>query len=315
MFPAMSKGEDTMETRCTRATFWSTVVLLALSPAISQAQLGYQQANLVTDGGDPNIQAAHTDSELVNPWGLVFLPGSPWWISDNHSGKSTLYNGDGTPRSLVVSIPGEGSPTGIVATLSGDFSGDRFIFASEDGTISGWQPSLGTTAANRVLASEDNIYKGLALANNGSGNFLYAANFKTGNIDVFDKNYAPALGFGGKFVDPNAPAGYAPFGIQNIGGNIYVTYAKQNGEDDAPGPGNGFVDEYDANGNLLRRFATGSSVGGTLDVLNSPWGLAAAPGDFGKLSGDLLVGNFGSGQIAAFKPDGTFDGLLSRPDG
>ena len=287
--------------RCAVALVGSVVCAANSANALT----GYNLINLVSDiPGVANV----TDPNLQNPWGMAFLPTSPIWVADNKTGVSTLYNGSGTPVSLVVTVPPPSggnppaAPTGIVANASSDFTltgatnPARFIFATEDGTISGWNP---TAAATQAILKVDNsaagaVYKGLAIGNNGTANFLYATNFFAGTIDVFDTNFSPAT-LTGNFTDPGLPSGFAPFGIQNIGGLLFVTYAKQDvpKHDDVPGPGNGFVDKFDTNGNFLARFVTSGP-------LNSPWGLARAPITFGDLSGAMLVGNFGDGRINAF---------------
>ena len=258
------------------------------SPAGAQF---YTQHNLVSDGAVP---ADHVDADLVNPWGLAASSTSPWWVSDNGTGKSTLYNGNtGAKQALVVSVPG--APTGVVFSGT-SFLPYRFIFASEDGTISAWGPANGTQAMVKVDNSASGaVYKGLAIGHTTAGDFLYATNFHAGTVDVFDQTFAAVSGAG--FVDPAIPAGYAPFGIQNLGSLIYVTYALQDADahDDVPGEGHGYVDAFDAAGNLLHRVASKGP-------LNSPWGLALAPVNFGKFSSDLLVGNFGDGRIHAFDP-------------
>jgi uncharacterized protein (TIGR03118 family) len=252
----------------------------------------YKQTNLVSD--IPG-SAANTDPNLVNPWGIAFGPASPFWISDNHTGVSTLYNGSGQPLALVVAIPPPSggtppsSPTGVVFNGGSSFSGDHFIFATEDGTIAGWQG--GTTAVLRVDNSTSGaVYKGLAL----DGTFLYAANFHSGTIDVFDSSYSPVT-VPGSFTDPTLPAGYAPFNIENIGGNLYVTYALQDAakHDAVSAPGHGFVDVFNADGVFQERLISDGA-------LNSPWGMVVAPSGFGTFSSDLLIGNFGDGTINAF---------------
>ncbi|MEP7062763.1 MAG: TIGR03118 family protein [Betaproteobacteria bacterium] len=274
------------------------LVIAALFGAYSSQSAAtlYGQANLVSDL--PGV-ATFQDPHLVNPWGIATSPTSPFWIADNHTGLSTLYKTDGSPQPLVVTLtPTQGattaSPTGIVFNGSSGFAGSHFIFATEDGAINAW--TSGTTAAIVASGIADSVYKGLTLANNGTSDFLYAANFGTGAIDVFDNTFASTT-LSGSFADPNLPAGYAPFDIANINGLLYVTYALQNDEhkDDVSGSGHGFVDVYDANGTLLSRFATEG-------VLNSPWGLAVAPSHFGQFSNALLVGNFGDGIINAFDP-------------
>src|SRR6266508_2101871 len=271
----------------------------------------FQQVNLVSDV--PGL-ALHTDPDLVNPWGISHSATSPFWVSDNGTGVSTLYNGAGTKLALIVTIPPpEGSAPGTTATPTGQvFNGTadfvvsqagisapaRFIFATEDGTISGWNPTVNPT--NAILAVDNSgaeaVYKGLAIGANAAGNFLYAANFHAGTIDVFDKNFHQVL-LAGSFTDPDIHTGFAPFNIQNLGGKLYVTYAKQDadGEDDVAGPANGYVDVFDTNGTLLQRLATRGR-------LNSPWGLAIAPSSFGAFAGDLLVGNFGDGRINIIDP-------------
>jgi len=226
------------------------------------------------------------------------------WVSAADSGVSTLYRGaaGATPVSivpLVVTIPG-GAPTGQVFNTTTGFEvapgqPAAFIFASESGNITAWNPTLGTTAAIEAT-TPDAVYKGLALASGTGGTHLYAANFHAGTIDVFDSSFAPTT-LSGSFVDPTMPAGYAPFNVQEIGGSLYVTYAKQDadGHDDVKGAGHGFVDVFTPDGALVRRLVSQGR-------LNSPWGLALAPSDFGRFSGALLVGNFGNGRIHAYDP-------------
>ena len=283
--------------------------------------LAFVQTNL-----DSNIagRAKVTDSNLTNAWGLAFAPGNPFWVSANHSGVSTLYLGDGTVIPLVVSIPGpKGSPSGFVSAPTGMIwnptpgflvPGSKlpaaFIFDTEDGTISAW--SFGVDVTHAVIAVDNSqsgaVYKGLAFGTNSRGNHIYATNFFAGTIEVFDSQFNPAK-TSGNFTDSHVPAGYAPFGIQNIDGDLWVTYARQNAlkHDDVGGPGRGFVDVFDTDGHLLRRFADHG-------VLNSPWGLARAPYGFGQFSGDILVGNFKDGRINAFDARGNFRGALKRPD-
>ena len=272
----------------------------------------YAVTNLVSDG---TIPAAHTDPNLVNAWGLTATSSSPWWVANNETETSTLYNGDGVAQfgatPLVVSVPG--NPTGAVANPTGDFvvsaggaSGPaRFIFATESGTIRGWNPGVPppplSTQTEKVVdnSAAGSVYKGLATGSVGGNNFLYANDFVNGTIDVFDKNFAPV---DMPFVDPELPAGYGPFGIQNIGGHFFVTYAKQSGgTDEVGGQGLGFVDEFATDGTFIARVATRGQ-------LNAPWGLAMAPSNFGRFSGDLLVGNFGDGTINAYdlQEDGTW---------
>jgi uncharacterized protein (TIGR03118 family) len=297
----------------------AAAAVLAASVWIAPACLAagvYQQANLVSDL--PGM-AAHTDSHLVNPWGIASSANSPFWVADNHTGVSTLYDSSGAPQPLVVTVPPApgstvGSPDGIVFNGSSDFEVSRgspahFIFATEDGTISGW--ASGTTAVIKADNSASGaVYKGLAIGNNGTANFLYATNFHANAVNVFDHNYAPAM-LASSFSDPTIPMGFAPFNIQNISGVLYVTYALQDAarHDDVPGPGNGFINKFDLNGNLLGRFASHGT-------LNSPWGMALAPAGFGEFGGDLLVGNFGDGRINAFDPvTGAFLGQMKDGSG
>ena len=269
----------------------------------------FTQTNLVSDV--PGL-AVTTDPDLVNPWGVSFSPTSPFWVSDNGTGLATLYNGAGDKLGLVVNIPaaggGQGAPTGQVYNSSSAFNGDRFIFATEGGGIAGWRGALGTQAELLVDSSGAGaVYKGLAMASLGTNSYLYATDFHNGAIDVFDST-STKVTLGGSFTDPNLPAGYAPFNIQNIGDKLYVTYAVQDAakHDDVSGPGNGIVDVFDTNGNFIQRLISGSS-------LNSPWGMAIAPTGFGSFGGDLLVGNFGDGTINAFDP--STGSLLGQLDG
>jgi uncharacterized protein (TIGR03118 family) len=301
----------TSATPAKRTLFLAVLALaLAFSCSTAFAVAGYQQTNLVSDGFVP---AVTTDADLINPWGISFSPTSPFWVSNNGNGLATLYNGAGAKQGLVVTIPAPisgqtSTPTGQVFNPnSSNFKGDRFIFATEDGTIAGWQ---GGTVAPLRAATPDAVYKGLAIGNNGSGDFLYAANFTNSRIDVFDSSFALSS-VSGSFTDPTLPAGYAPFNIQKLGVSLYVTYALKNGTQDSPGAGHGFVDVFDLNGNFVQRLISQGA-------LNSPWGLALAPADFGKFSNDLLVGNHGDGLINAFDPAtgallGTLSDTLGNP--
>ena len=306
------------------ATLSVALLLGAADPAAGQF---YTQHNLVSD--IPGL-ADHTDSSLVNAWGLTASTSSPFWVSNNGTATSTLYNGNTGAKVPLTNLPCQcvivpGAPTGVVfngtpfttgtgfVVTSGGASGPaRFIFASEDGSISGWNPGvpppvpppplISSQAIVAVPPSDDNVYKGLAIAStipgNVAGDFLYATNFRAGTVDVFDHTFAKLPP--GRFADPRIPEGYAPFGIQNIGGIIYVTYALQNEEkkDDVAGMGHGFVNAFDTSGNLIRRVASRGT-------LNSPWGLALSPDGFGTFNNDLLVGNFGDGRIHAYDPSDT----------
>jgi uncharacterized protein (TIGR03118 family) len=320
----------------------SLTVLATIAAARADDGGAYAVVPLVSDlkGVAPN-----TDPVLQNAWGVAFTPaGSPFWVADNATGCATLYNGDGTKVALQVSIPLPGNvvpstdcqpvnpnapptptpaaPTGIIwnpttnpATaflVPGTNLPASFIFVTEDGTISAW--TNGLTPSNHAVQAVDNsnnptphfgaVYKAVAFGTNVNGDFLYATNFRAGTIDVFDHNYKPASTDGG-FVDPDIPAGFAPFGIQKIDGDLFVSYAKQNDQkhDDVAGRGNGFVDVFDTDGHLLRRFASRGQ-------LNSPWGMTRASFAFGPFSGLILIGNFGDGRVNVFDSSGEFVGEL-----
>ena len=296
----------------------------AFAKANAGSQGFYQQTNLVSDIAG----AQFTDTNLVNAWGLVHGPTTPWWVADNGTGVSTLYNGDGVKVPLTVTIPAPtgspagttAAPTGVIFNGSGGFNvsengtsfSSLFIFDTEDGTISGWNPTFAdrthaVLAMDRSNVGKGAVYKGLAIGSNSSGTFIFATNFRFGTIEMFDSNFKLVR----SFTDHHLPQSYAPFGIQNIGGNLYVTFAKQDAakHDDVAGPGHGFVDVFDTNGHLMSRLISRGR-------LNSPWGLALAPNDFGQFSNDLLVGNFGDGHINAFDPDtGAFRGQLRDQKG
>jgi len=289
---------------------------------LHRAHNAFHETDLVSDGFVP----AHTiDANLVNPWGISYAPNGPFWVSDNHSGVTTIYDGAGNPVAVAghlainVAPPNGGSPpsapTGQVYNPFGhgfDITGGTttassvFLFATEDGTISGWNPTV--NSGNTVLAVDNSnggegaIYKGLAIASDHGDRFLFAADFHGGKIDVFNDQFDPVK----SFTDPGLPDKYAPFNVQVLNHHLYVTFAVRDahGEDDVPGLGHGFVDEFDFHGNLIHRVVSHGA-------LDSPWGLAIAPHDFGRFSGDLLVGNFGNGRIHAYDADtGKFDGTL-----
>ena len=300
-------------------------IILGLT-SIARAEF-YRQTNLVSDLSD---LALTTDPNLKNSWGIIHNPTGPWWVNDNATGVATLYNGDGTPfpvgTPLIVTIPppsggtGPASPTGIISNGTKDFeiaTGEpaRFIFVTEDGTISGWNPAVDQTnailKADNSLGGTGAVYKGAAMALNNGVLFIFVANFRDGSVDVFDTNFSKVTLPAGAFVDPTIPAGFAPFNVLNIDGRLFVTFAKQDAakHDDVAGPGNGFVDVFAPDGKLIMRLNHGR-------WMNSPWGIALAPDNFGKFSNHLLVGNFGSGQIAAFDPEtGNFQGLMRGPKG
>jgi len=271
----------------------------------------YDQHNLVSDISG---MAATTDPNLVNPWGLARSSTSPWWVSDNGIGVATLYNGSGTPVPLVVTIPGTNgpaAPTGVVFNGSMSFQLTTgkpalFIFVTEDGTISGWNPNVDPTHAILKVDQPDSVFKGATIDSVGSKLLLYVADFHKGRVEVFDTNFHAVQMGGDAFKDDNIPSGYAPFNVQNIGGNLYVTFAKQNAEkhDDVPGAGFGFVDVFHPDGTLIQRLQHGP-------WLNAPWGVTLAPSDFGAFSHCVLIGQFGSGEIAAYNAiTGAFIGKL-----
>ena len=271
-----------------------------------------KQRNLVSD--QPNV-AAYQDPNLVNAWGLAFNPSGPAWVSDNGTGLTTVYDPNGVLL-LTVTIPspteGETSaPTGQVFNpdSANSFKHDKFIFVTEDGTISGWQQGFDGTAKLRVDNSETNaVYKGVAIARDHGAARLFAADFHNGKVDIFDGNYSPVAPCDGGFVDKDLPANYAPFNIFASSDLLFVSYALQElpeKEDDVKGVGHGFIDLFDATGHLLERLAS-------RDHLNSPWGMAIAPADFGQIPNRLLVGNFGDGLINVF--DLSLGGLRLRAD-
>ncbi|MHB8533949.1 MAG: TIGR03118 family protein [Sulfuricaulis sp.] len=300
------------------------VVLVLVTAPAAYAGDFYQQHNLVSDGFVP---ADHLDTNLVNAWGVAFNPFGPVWVADNGTGVSTLYDGAGNALSLIVNVPspgnstGGGNPTGIAfngstgfAVTKGNISGaSKFIFATEDGLIAGWAPNVDS---NHAITAVDNsattgaVYKGLALSAGGSGSLLYAADFHNNRIDVFDSAFKPVTPSPGAFSDPSLPMGFAPFGLQAINGNLYVSYAKQDvvRHDDVKGKGLGFVDVFDPNGHLIQRVVSHGR-------LNAPWGMALAPAGFGKFSNRLLVGNFGDGRINVYNlATGKFVGRLKGMD-
>jgi len=296
----------------------------ALSSGAPAEAQQYKKTDLTSDLAGASFQ----DMNLVNPWGLSRSSTSPWWASDNGTGLATLYDGTGKPAALVVTIPPAaggtmGVPTGTVFNGTTDFklpNGNpaRFLFVGEDGTIAGWN---GGTQAVVTFTAADSVFKGAALAKSDGVSYLYVANFSQHRIDVFDTSFkkvraphdaallsddGPGERFHGSFRDERLPRGFAPFNVQNIGGSLYVTFAKVDagGKDEVQGAGLGYVDVFSPGGRLLRRLEHGP-------WLNAPWGLALAPGDFGAFSHDLLVGQFGTGEIAVYDlASGRFVGKL-----
>lgn len=297
-----------------RSTLLAAAAVLAMAaPAAADF---VKVKNLVTDDKTVN-NAVLGDANLVNAWGISHSGSSPFWVSDNGTGVSTLYRVDpltDTPTKvpLTVTMKGDGSVTGQAFNTgagAGAFNGDAFLFVSEDGTVGGWRGSLGTTAEQLMPGSSANSYKGTTLVTMGGHSYLYSANFATGNIDVL-KGDVGAPNLTGTFSDPTLPAGYHPFNVQALNGHIFVTYAlNTGGKDEAHGAGLGFVNEFDTNGNLIGRV-------GSHGTLDAPWALALAPAGFGAFGGDLLVGNFGNGTISIFDPTtDMFLGLLMGQNG
>ncbi len=269
----------------------------------------YAWTNLQSDL--PGV-ALHTDTNLVNPWGIAAASNGNLWVADNGTGLSTIYRPDGTNTGTVINTA-TSAPTGIVANTTSSFkingtTASTFIFVSEDGIISGWNSSVN---ANSAVVLVDNsgsnaIYKGVTI----SGTTLYATNFHANKVEMYDGNLN-RIDTVSTFVDPNLPAGYAPFGIATINGKIYVSYALQdnNAEDDVPGPGNGYVDVYNPNGTFVKRFLSQGN-------LNAPWALAAGPSPFGHYNGGIYIGNFGDGVINVYNlQTGAFNGTLNQRDG
>jgi uncharacterized protein (TIGR03118 family) len=298
----------------------AVLTLVAAGAGVARAR---EQANifsvhpLVSDAAA--VPAPATDASLVNAWGLSAGPTTPWWAANNGSNSSTLYNGVGAKTALTVTVAGgptgtvfNGSTSAFVVSQAGKSAAARFLFSTEGGTIMGWSPTVnGTvavTGADRSAAGA--IYKGLAIAND----HLYATDFHNGRVDVFDQSFNLVPG---GFTDPKIPAGFAPFGIQALGGSIFVTYAKQDAakKDDVALPGQGYVDEFTPAGALVARVVNSQKKNAPL---NAAWGLAQAPADFGVFGGDLLVGNFGNGRISAYAKRAdtwVYKGQLRHADG
>ena len=298
----MSPLESTLSSRRGAAMLIAAVLLLATS-AMAQFSEAILTSNMQGVGN-------FTDPNLVNAWGIAALPGGPFWVSDNGTGLSTIYNLQGEPQSLVVTIPtasgsGLGRPTGIVANISSDFKVTEgnssapalFLFATEDGTISGWNPTVdGTNAIIAVNSSASRaVFTGLAIATTPSGNFIYAADSNNNLVDIYDGNFNLVR----SFTDTSLPAGFTPYGIQVIRNKLYVTFNKG-------GSASGFVNTYDLNGGSQVHLVSQGE-------LNAPWGVALAPSNFGPMSNALLVSNLGSGWINAYDPNtGAFLGYLDQ---
>ena len=301
-----------------RAATTLGAILLSTTAASSSWATDFVVTNLVSDGSVP---APTVDPALINPWGIATSPTSPFWVANNGSGTSTLYNSTGTKLPLTVTIPPPSNPTGMVFNGNGGFivgdgskSGPSvFLFANEGGTIAGWAPSVTTAQAfqgfdGTSLGGSGAIYKGLAIGTSGGASYLYASDFRNGLVDQLDSNFNLVRAF----TDPTVKAGYAPFGAQVLNNQLFVTYALQDAdkEDDVAGAGHGYVDIFSLDGTLIKQLV---AQGGEID---SPWGLAIAPSSFGSFAGDLLVGNFGDGTISAFDlTTGAFEGRLTDTNG
>jgi uncharacterized protein (TIGR03118 family) len=297
-----------------------TALLVALPPAFSASSgNAYLVHNLVAD--QPGI-ADFTDPNLVNPWGFATSSGSPFWLTDGGTGLSTVYSSNGAVSATKPTVPpsakdsAPSTPTGIVYNGTGGFlvqgHAPSFIFVTADGTVSAWASAVSATAAQLMVdnGAAGAAYYGLAISatTTNAAPLLYAANFNTGNIDIFDTNYKP-VSMPGAFVDPSVPAGFAPFNIQNEGGKLYVMYAKQNGSKNFALTSGGYVAIFDLSGNLLQHLVSNGP-------LNAPWGVAIAPASFGAFANDVLIGNFGDGTINAFDPNtGAALGALADENG
>jgi uncharacterized protein (TIGR03118 family) len=301
-----------LKTLTFRAVLLGLLTISGASSVFAQ-QTGYSQTNLVANSAGV---ANHTDPQLSNPWGISFIPGQPFWIANNNGGTSTLYDAQGNKVQPTVTIPvaahnpcPQGCPTGTVANeQAGLFGNASFIFDTEDGIIASW------TGQNNAFTVVDNsaagaVYKGLTVLTNIEGTFLLAANFNSGKIDVFDRNFN-ATHLVGNLTDPNLPAGYAPHNVRVIDNVIFIVYAVQDAAKHDPtlGAGLGIVDAFDMEGNFHGTFATGGT-------LNAPWGIVTTPASFGDFSNDVLIGNFGDGTINAYTTAGQFLGQVKNSAG
>jgi uncharacterized protein (TIGR03118 family) len=329
----MEKKMKHLSEICTRkieSVFTSVAFTFLLGTTLPAAAQHYNRVDLTADPaiiapaptGAPLI---NPDQNLLNSWGLARSGTSAWWIADNHAGVSTLYDGNGVPQPLVVTVPppkdvtGLAAPTGIVFNATTSFevaSGQHaiFIFATEDGTISGWNPRVNPTQAIRMVNRPGKaIYKGLALAQTVHGPYLYATNFVTGEVEIFNSAFKRVHFSPIEFRNPFliGKTNWSAFGIQNVGGNIVVTYARRKPGEDDEEHGNGFgrVAIFDPEGHFLTELQFGP-------WMNAPWGIALSPADFGAFSHRLLIGNFGSGYVEVFNTiTGRHEGRLLNPDG
>jgi uncharacterized protein (TIGR03118 family) len=314
-----------MKSRNRLAAYAGVSLTLFLAVSLPAKAQRYNRTDLTVDQVTTSPTVTNQDLHLINSWGLARSSTSAWWVSDNHTGFSTLYDGNGSPQKLVVTVPtpkdatGTSAPTGTVfnPTTSFEVAPGRaaiFIFVTEDGTISGWNPKVNPTVAIRMVNRPgDAIYKGLAIAQTAKGAFLYATNFKTGNVEVLDTQFQLVKLSATAFRNPRLPdtVNWSAFGIQNVGGNIVVTYAnRQPGDtDEQHGAGLGRVAIFDTDGRFLSELQPGP-------WMNAPWGIALSPSDFGAFSHRLLIGNFGSGNIHAFNAiSGRHEGQLMDANG
>lgn len=301
------------ESSSKRDFFGNNLKDLPKVPISKQIASDYKTVVLVAD--TVGFDAGRIDPNLKNPWGIAINPNGPIWISVNHTGSSVIYDANGNQLRAPINIPlgsnpNGASPTGVIFNSTTDFvipnmGRALFVFATEDGILSAWNSSLGASAMTVAdNSASGTVYKGIAWAVDGGANFLYAADFHNAKIDVFDKNFASVTTK--PFLDPDIPMGFAPFNIQNIGGKLYVTYAKQlppDNKDDQAGLGNGYVDIYTPDGVLVKRFASQG-------LLNSPWGIASVKDDFGQIEDAILIGNFGDGHINIYDKSGKFKGQI-----
>jgi uncharacterized protein (TIGR03118 family) len=305
----------------------------------AQPSAQFADTALVADNASVVATATTIDPNLQNPWGIAVAPGLPFWIADNNSNLATLYSGTGTvetdtitgSNSVGIAIPAsaagvQANPTGQVYNATGGFlistpkgmESAQFIYDGEGGTIAAWAADSGATTVTAyddgiVNAANHAVYKGLAIGSVNGATFLYATDLHNNKVDVFDTNFSKPAAMQGKFIDPTMPAGYVPFGISEVSGQLYVTYAVQDSamHDEVTGAGMGYVDVFDMSGNFVTRFASQGT-------LNAPWGIAVAPSGFGSIAGDVLIGNFGDGTINIFTPSGslaTFVGQLTVANG
>jgi uncharacterized protein (TIGR03118 family) len=288
---------------------------------------------LVSDKAGVVATTTTIDANLQNPWGTAVAPGLPFWIADNNSNLATLYTGTGTvetstitgSNSVGIAIPAsaagvQANPTGQVYNATGGFlihtvngmESAQFIYDGEGGTIAAWAANSGATTVTAyddgiVNGANHAVYKGLAIGSVNGATFLYATDLHNNKIDVFDMTFSKPAAMQGLFVDPTIPAGFVPFGIAAVNGQLYVTYAKQDSamHDEVTGAGLGYVDVFDMNGSFVTRFASGGT-------LNAPWGIAVAPSGFGSIAGDVLIGNFGDGTINIYTPSGSVGTFVSQ---